>query len=154
MENSLVILGNWERRQARRPAFERRSNMAETEKRERREHFRGKARPGRRVELSYRRADGEQAASQRASTRNIGVGGAFIVTTHPEPVGTALIVELEVPSAGRIEVTAEVRWQSDGTAPASEPGMGVKFGELDVDQLLTLGDYFSSLTGSESDVAP
>jgi hypothetical protein len=127
--------------------------MAESDKRERRAHFRGKARPGRRIELSYWRADVADAIRRRACTRNIGVGGAFIVTGEPEPVGATLCVELEVPSAGPIKVTAEVRWQSDGTGPASERGMGVKFGELDVDDLLTLGDYFSSLTGSDGDAA-
>src|SRR5256885_310296 len=57
--------------------------MAES-KRERRGHFRGKPRPGRRVEVRYRVTErGETGEELRAFTKNIGVGGAFILTTDP-----------------------------------------------------------------------
>ena len=121
--------------------------MTDSDKRERRAHFRGKARPGRRVDLEYR--TGGDSAPVRAHTRNIGVGGAFIVSTAPHPIGTKLIVAILVPTATHpIEVAAEVRWvypDKDGETG----GMGVKFGELDVEQLLALSEYFASLTGAE-----
>ena len=68
--------------------------MAES-KRERRGHFRGKARPGRRVEVRYRVVDGGQFSDeQRAYTKNIGVGGANQLFTHLEKVGCRVPVPL------------------------------------------------------------
>jgi hypothetical protein len=112
------------------------------EKRERRNHFRGKPRPGRRVEVSFVAGDG---TPQRAYTRNIGVGGAFVVTDAPARPGTPLTLSIHVPTATEpIEVQAEVRWAS------SEPlGMGVKFGVLGVEEILQLNEYFASLTGRD-----
>jgi len=124
--------------------------MVSTDKRERRAHFRGKSRPGRRLEVTYRRADAPDAPPARAHTKNVGVGGAFIVTRHPEPIGTALAIELRVPTADRApRVTAEVRWATDGGDDPDAAGIGVKFDTLDVDQTLALSEYFASLTGTE-----
>jgi uncharacterized protein (TIGR02266 family) len=122
-------------------------------KRERRGHFRGKARPGRRVEVRYRILEGGQLGDeQRAFTKNIGVGGAFIMTPHPPPPGTALQIALTVPAAQRaLEVRGDVRWVvagSDEDDGDDERGMGVKFAGLDVDQLMALNEYFGSLTST------
>lgn len=125
--------------------------MAES-KRERRGHFRGKARPGRRVEVRYRTlSHGQLSDEQRAYTKNIGVGGAFICTPDPPPPGASLQIALQVPASARpIEVRAEVRWIIDGKhdEPEAEHGMGVKFAGLDVDQLMALNEYFASLTST------
>ncbi len=127
------------------------SRMADS-KRERRDHFRGKPRPGRRVEVRYRVIDaGEPGEEQRAFTKNIGVGGAFILTPDPPAPGTDLTIALVVPQARHpIEVAGEVRWIIDGKhdEPEREHGMGVKFNGLDVDQLLALNEYFASLTAT------
>ncbi len=124
--------------------------MAES-KRERRGHFRGKPRPGRRVEVRYRIVDkqDESGPEHLAFTKNIGVGGAFILTPDPSPPGSNLQIALQVPATrGPIEVNGEVRWIVDGKhdEPEREHGMGVKFNGLDVEQLLALNDYFGSLT--------
>lgn len=115
---------------------------------ERRRHFRGRPRAGRRVELRYRVSG---AAAVTATTRDIGVGGAFIATEQPEPVGTALDLEIDVPGAtGAIAITGEVRWVTmpGGDGEPREPGMGVKFGALDVDALLALSDFFAHIEGT------
>jgi uncharacterized protein (TIGR02266 family) len=119
-------------------------------KRERRGHFRGKARPGRRVEVRYRLVEaGGLSDEQRAYTKNIGVGGAFIITPDPAAPGTTLQIALQVPAAPRpIEVRGEVRWIVDGDESGHEHGMGVKFNGLDVDQLMALNEYFASLTST------
>ena len=52
---------------------------------ERRQHFRGKARPGRVMHVRFR-APGHRDWID-AETRNIGVGGAFIATSSIEDVG-------------------------------------------------------------------
>jgi hypothetical protein len=127
--------------------------MAET-KRERRGHFRGKARSGRRVEVRYRVLEhGLLSEEQRAFTKNIGVGGAFIMTTDPPPPGAALHLAIQVPATGgtidrAIDVKGDVRWIVDGKhdEPEAEHGMGVKFHALEVEQLIQLNEYFASLT--------
>lgn len=120
--------------------------------RERRGHFRGKPRPGRRVEVTFQlEADGA-AQPVRAVTKNIGVGGAFVSTTDPPAPGSALRLSLVVPQSQKlIEVRAEVRWIVDGKhdEPESEFGMGVKFSALDVEQLMLLNEYFASLTTAD-----
>jgi uncharacterized protein (TIGR02266 family) len=119
--------------------------MAEPRRHERRQHFRGKARPGRQVPVRFRRADVTEWTP--AETRNIGVGGAFIATAGSLPVGTPLVVELTVPTSDRrFELTALVRWSTQ----ADTPGMGVQFVDVDIDVLLDLNDYFASLTGKDA----
>lgn len=120
-------------------------------KQERRFHFRGKARAGRRVELEY--TDGR--ATARGVTSNIGVGGAFVLTEAPLPVGTDLRVSLSVPTAAdeRIETEAQVRWvvTADQADEHHSAGMGIKFMRLDVEALLLLSEYFASLTARDDD---
>jgi hypothetical protein len=127
--------------------------MSATDRRERRNHFRGKPRPGRRVEVEYQIGD---AAPRRAFTRNVGIGGAFIVTPEPESPGTMLRLSLRVPTAtDPVSVRAEVRWTSNGDGtPESLSGMGVKFLGLEVEELLQLNEYFASLTGTDDPAAP
>lgn len=126
--------------------------MMAQEGRERRSHFRGQPRPGRRVEISFAIASMEaktktktNLAPQRAYTRNIGVGGAFVVTDAPPAPGTSLALSIHVPTTDApIEVAGEVRW-----AGIDPPGMGVRFDSLGVEELLQLNEYFASLTGRD-----
>ena len=113
-------------------------------RRERRSHFRGKPRPGRRVEVSFTAEDGTR---ERAHTRNIGVGGAFVVTTRPVRAGTPLTLSVHIPTATQpLEIAGEVRWLAGGE---EQPGMGIRFGSIDVETQLQLNEYFASLTGRE-----
>jgi uncharacterized protein (TIGR02266 family) len=120
-------------------------------RKERRSHFRGKPRPGRRVEVSY---TGEDGALLRAHTRNIGVGGAFVVTARPVKPGSALTLAVHIPTAtDPLTVTGEVRWTVPPRedVPGQEAGMGIRFQPLDVEALLALNEYFATLTGKEPD---
>ncbi len=123
--------------------------------RERRGHFRGKARPGRRVALTFRILETGQPSdgvpSTRAMTKNIGVGGAFVLTADPAPPGSALVLEVAMAGGKSIAMRGDVRWIVDGKhdEPEREFGMGVKFAPLDVEQLLSLSDYFATLSGTE-----
>ena len=109
---------------------------------ERREHFRGKSRPGRVMSLRFRTAAHDYWID--AETRNIGVGGAFIAVQPQHPVGTRLILELRLTTSDRtFTLPAVVRWAS-----AHAGGMGVQFTDVDVDILLELNDYFSSLSAT------
>jgi hypothetical protein len=75
-----------------------------------------------------------------ADTRNIGVGGAFIATSEIEAIGTALTIDLTLPTTEQVfTLPAVVRW-------AAKDGMGVQFVGVDVDVLLELNDYFATIT--------
>jgi hypothetical protein len=92
--------------------------------------------------LPLRFRAGDHTAWVIAQTRNIGVGGAFIVTPLVQPFASALAVELTLPTSDRVfALRAEVRW-------ATHDGMGVQFVGVDVDVLLELNDYFATLTGA------
>lgn len=105
---------------------------------ERRQYFRGKARPGRVLPVRYRTT--LHPAWITAETRNIGVGGAFIACPEVQAVGTALTVELSLPTSEQVfTLPAIVRWA------AADEGMGVQFIGVDVDVLLELNDYFATL---------
>ena len=121
--------------------------MPSSEKHEKRRYFRGKARPGRRVDLYYRLSAEPEAKRTSAVTSNIGVGGAFILTQDLPELGSELSIDIDVPTADElIKVNAEVRWTS---GEGNDCGMGVKFLNLDVESLLKLSEYFASLTGAE-----
>ncbi len=108
---------------------------------ERRRHFRGKARPGRIMAVRFRTP--AHASWITAETRNIGVGGAFIASGDAQPVGTTLTVELRLPTSDQVfTLPAVVRWCNAGE------GMGIQFVGVDVDVLLELNDYFSTLTSN------
>ncbi len=107
---------------------------------ERRHHFRGKARPGRVLAVKFRAAS--HTAWVSAETRNIGVGGAFIVSQLVQPIGSQITLQLTLPTTDQsFALPAVVRW-------VAADGMGVQFVGVDVDVLLELNDYFATLTGA------
>ena len=76
-----------------------------------------------------------------AETRNIGVGGAFVITKLVQPVGETLSIEIALPTnETTFTISAVVRW-------TDADGMGIQFVGVDVDVLLELNDYFATLTG-------
>jgi hypothetical protein len=120
--------------------------MREPSTPERRRHFRGKARAGRRIRVRYRRRGGDHWTG--AETRNIGIGGAFILGAE---LAAKTEIDVEIDVAGRaapLLLTAEVRWSSrgDGEDPL---GIGVQFIDVDIDVLLELNGYLATLTGTE-----
>jgi hypothetical protein len=115
--------------------------MDGSQRHERRQYFRGKSRPGRVLAVRFRTT--LHPTWITAETRNIGVGGAYVATAEIQDVGTPLTVELTLPTTDRVFLLpAIVRWSSSA-APA---GMGIQFVGVDVDILLELNDYFSTLT--------
>ncbi len=78
-------------------------------------------------------------------TGNIGVGGAFVHAEPPEPVGSALEVVIQVPGqTDQLILQADVRWVC-ASSPSQAGGMGLQFEPLEVEALLLLRDYFSTL---------
>jgi uncharacterized protein (TIGR02266 family) len=102
------------------------------------------------VTLRFRPSDAPVGDAVEAYTHDIGVGGAYIATARPLPVGCSLELEIDVPGpSAPIGLRAEVRWvaNADRMLAGREPGMGVKFASLDVEALLALSDFFASLAG-------
>ena len=65
-------------------------------------------------------------------TANVSIGGMFIETPNPQPIGTSFRLRFELPGLDHyIDTTAEVRWvmsaEEAGTLP---PGMGIRFADL------------------------
>jgi hypothetical protein len=109
---------------------------------ERRHHFRGKSRAGRVMPVRFRASAPEQRWVE-AETLDIGVGGAFILSAVQPAIGTALRVELALPTTDQVfQLPAVVRW----CRPGDGGGIGVQFVGVDVDVLLELNDYFATLT--------
>jgi hypothetical protein len=107
-------------------------------------HYRGKPRTGRRVAVRYRA--GDHPDEETAVTKNIGIGGAFVLCTPPAPPGTRLLLVFELAGGGALEVAGEVRWTIDGRhgEAADEHGMGIKFSGLDVEQLIALNEFLAA----------
>lgn len=106
---------------------------------ERRRHFREKARPGRVLTVRFRTV--EDARWVDAQTRDIGVGGAFLVSPHLQAVGSSLTLELVLPTSDRVFVLPSiVRWSASGEGG----GMGVQFVGVDIDVLLELNEMFAA----------
>ena len=91
--------------------------------------------------MAVRYRAGAASAWIVAETRDIGVGGAFIVTRAQPSIGTTLTIELTLPTSDqRFTLPAVVRW----CRPGDDGGMGVQFVGVDVDVLLELNDYFAT----------
>ncbi len=89
--------------------------------------------------VRFRAADATEWSD--AETRNIGVGGAFIVTQTIAPVGATITIQMTLPTSDQtFSLPAVVRW-------ATGDGMGLQFVGVDVDVLLELNDYFATLVG-------
>ena len=67
-----------------------------------------------------------------ATTKNLGLGGAFIETPTPLEVGSVVALALELPGRPPARARAEVRWAVRGS------GAGVKFHGLELDDLAAL----------------
>lgn len=81
-----------------------------------------------RVLLEYPDAE----APQPAYTANVSVGGFFVQTPDPKPVGTGFRFELQVLSQGPpIRGFGEVRWiRKTDQGPGCPPGMGIQTGMI------------------------
>lgn len=65
-------------------------------------------------------------------TANISIGGMFIHTDQPLPVGTHFRLRFQLPDMRRpIDTVAEVRWSlPPDQAAGMTPGMGIRFRDL------------------------
>ncbi len=77
---------------------------------------------------------------------NINQGGLYIKTSKPLPPGTQINIQFLLPNNTRpIQVVGEVVWVNEKTTKGINPGMGIKFGELDADAKAQINELVRSL---------
>jgi uncharacterized protein (TIGR02266 family) len=77
----------------------------------------------------------------QAVTRNMGLGGMYIVTEMAMPMGSTVQLRFRVPTLrDPIEVRAAVRWAEEGL------GMGVQFDGLRAREVWALNRFFKVVT--------
>lgn len=81
-----------------------------------------------------------QSSDERIVSRvgTLGLGGLFIFTTYPPPIGTALKLLFELPG-GEVRARATVRDSEPGT------GMGVEFTSMEYDDRARLQQLLKRL---------
>lgn len=87
---------------------------------------------------------GEDAfALDAASTETASTGGLFIVTDHPLPQGTKILIHLFLPDASLpIIADCEVSWVRVDQEDDQPTGMGVKFSEIAEEDMERLNLFF------------
>ncbi len=63
-------------------------------------------------------------------TTTLGEGGLYIQTLLPPPIGSRILLEFELDSLGKIQVTGEVRHSLENTYGSLPAGFGVQFLDL------------------------
>jgi uncharacterized protein (TIGR02266 family) len=64
-------------------------------------------------------------------TANISIGGMFIQTERPLPVGTRFRLRFQVPTRAKpIETFGEVCWSMEANSFGAQQGMGIRFDDL------------------------
>ena len=83
-----------------------------------------------------------------AETRNIGLGGVFVATREPPPIGQRVSLHLALPGWDESHfVNAEVRWvrgADDGPHPLQGPGMGIRFVKHSLHMAAVLDNFVRS----------
>lgn len=86
-----------------------------------------------------------------ATTDNIGAGGAFIAYPSPLPVGTKLLMALELPTRETpLELRGTVKWIVAHATEVEPAGMGVEFVDVAIESILEMNAYFASLAGTDA----
>ncbi|MBI5561445.1 MAG: PilZ domain-containing protein [Deltaproteobacteria bacterium] len=78
--------------------------------------------------------------------------GLFLRTTEPLPVGTLVRLRLELPAQKPLELAGEVIYQAKHSRDEfKEPGMGVKFSDIDKDLQRNLRKFVENCLTGESE---
>jgi len=102
------------------------------------------------LRVRFRRDELGAVLEQEGHTSDIGLGGAYVETDRPPPVGTWLRLTVTAPTAwDPLELRAEVRWVED-TTPERQGGFGVKFDSLGRAEASALYELLHALGFAES----
>jgi uncharacterized protein (TIGR02266 family) len=108
-------------------------------------HFRGSSRPQAAVEVRIHRLWATSPEPLPAYTRDIGIGGAFVVTDECLERGERVRLVLAAPTAWQpLAIEAEVAWWREG-GDQGPAGVGMRFVAPDDDQAVALRDLVAAL---------
>lgn len=81
---------------------------------------------------------------------NINQSGLYIKTNKPLPPGTRLDIQFLLPNNSRpVQVEGEVVWVNEKTTKGINPGMGIRFEELEPEAKRQINDLVRALKVSE-----
>jgi Tfp pilus assembly protein PilZ len=88
--------------------------------------------------------------SAEETTANLSHGGAFVSSMEPLEAGRRVLVELDLPRSGRLELVARVAWtqrqlRAKRPSDVDAPGFGVQFTEPSRAELARIDHYLESL---------
>jgi len=84
-----------------------------------------------RLAISIKVTNMESGSFTYYQATNISLGGMFLKSSEPLPLGTPLSLQFSLPSMSKINVSAKVvRIQQANTDDSFSSGMGVRFGKL------------------------
>jgi uncharacterized protein (TIGR02266 family) len=89
------------------------------------------------------------SATCAGTSKNMGIGGLFVVTERGFKVGDRLSLRFEPPGFVAILTGAEVRWVREFTGGAT--GMGLRFVDLPVDAAVAIQEVLRKL---DADLTP
>jgi uncharacterized protein (TIGR02266 family) len=107
------------------------------------EHFR-------RIDPRYERQlevemlfDGKKQVTR---TRNLSLGGLYVETPFPIPIGTTVQLRFQLPTQPEpVEVAADVRWVVNKGSSTEEIGMGIRFQGLRARDVWALNRFFQTI---------
>ncbi|MCA9686840.1 MAG: TIGR02266 family protein, partial [Myxococcales bacterium] len=107
------------------------------------EHVERQPRAGVVLQVRYRNA-GQFLISY---CTNLSRGGLFVSTRSPEPVGTELVLSMQVPGRTQpVTIKARVRWTRQEDNEEGPAGMGLSFADVDA----VLGEHIDRLVATAS----
>ena len=86
-----------------------------------------------------------EGKKQISQTRNISLGGLYLESATPLPIGTTVQLRFQLPTQPEpVEVAGDVRWVVKKEGPGEQTGVGIRFQGLRARDVWALNRYFQS----------
>lgn len=86
-----------------------------------------------------------EGKKQISQTRNISLGGLYLESATPLPIGTTVQLRFQLPTQPEpVEVSGDVRWVVKKEGAGETSGIGIRFQGLRARDVWALNRYFQS----------
>ena len=86
-----------------------------------------------------------EGKKQISQTRNISLGGLYLESASPLPIGTTVQLRFQLPTQPEpVEVSGDVRWVVKKGAAGDQSGIGIRFQGLRARDVWALNRFFQS----------
>ena len=86
-----------------------------------------------------------EGKKQTSQTLNISLGGLYLESASPLPIGTTVQLRFQLPTQPEpVEVAGDVRWIVKKEGPGDKSGIGIRFQGLRARDVWALNRYFQS----------